>query len=199
MRDNGFTRDGYTFSGWNTQADGKGKAYDPGADYTLTANDKSTPKNTSVLYAQWTINKVTLKFDPNGGVGGYPSINTDAFGSVTIPKDAKEPKVTRPGFRFTGWSLKKTPDKDETLLTPGKDTVSMPAEGEVAVYAQWEPAMTTLPFTGGNAQIPTIWLWAGLALLIIAAGAFSPMIRLRMGAGSKGRHAGTPTIGRHSR
>lgn len=197
--DNPFDRPGYTFSGWNTQADGKGKAYDPGADYTLTANDKSTPKNTSVLYAQWTINKVTLKFDPNGGVGGYPSINTDAFGSVTIPKDAKEPKVTRPGFRFTGWSLKKTPDKDETLLNPGKDTVSMPAEGEVAVYAQWEPAMTTLPFTGGNAQIPTIWLWAGLAFLIIAAGAFSPMIRLRMGAGSKGRHAGTPTIGRHSR
>ncbi len=197
--DNPFDRPGYTFSGWNTQADGKGKAYDPGADCTLTANDKSTPKNTSVLYAQWTINKVTLKFDPNGGVGGYPSINTDAFGSVTIPKDAKEPKVTRPGFRFTGWSLKKTPDKDETLLTPGKDTVSMPAEGEVAVYAQWEPAMTTLPFTGGNAQIPTIWLWAGLAFLIIAAGAFSPMIRLRMGAGSKGRHAGTPTIGRHSR
>lgn len=197
--DNPFDRPGYTFSGWNTQADGKGKAYDPGADCTLTANDKSTPKNTSVLYAQWTINKVTLKFDPNGGVGGYPSINTDAFGSVTIPKDAKEPKVTRPGFRFTGWSLKKTPDKDETLLTPGKDTVSMPAEGEVTVYAQWEPAMTTLPFTGGNAQIPTIWLWAGLAFLIIAAGAFSPMIRLRMGAGSKGRHAGTPTIGRHSR
>ena len=196
---NPFDRPGYTFSGWNTQADGKGKAYDPGADCMLTANDKSTPKNTSVLYAQWTINKVTLKFDPNGGVGGYPSINTDAFGSVTIPKDAKEPKVTRPGFRFTGWSLKKTPDKDETLLTPGKDTVSMPAEGEVAVYAQWEPAMTTLPFTGGNAQIPTIWLWAGLAFLIIAAGAFSPMIRLRMGAGSKGRHAGTPTIGRHSR
>lgn len=196
---NPFDRPGYTFSGWNTQADGKGKAYDPGADYTLTANDKSTPKNTSVLYAQWTINKVTLKFDPNGGVGGYPSINTDAFGSVTIPKDAKEPKVTRPGFRFTGWSLKKTPDKDETLLTPGKDTVSMPTEGEVTVYAQWEPAMTTLPFTGGDAQIPTIWLWAGLAFLIIAAGAFSPMIRLRMGAGSKGRHAGTPTIGRHSR
>ena len=48
---------------------------------------------------------------------------------------------SKPGFRFTGWSLKKTPDKDETLLTPGKDTVSMPAEGEVAVYAQWEPAI----------------------------------------------------------
>lgn len=168
------------------------------ADTTITlqgADGASLAGHTFNVYQIGTYTDQIL----NGGVGGYPSINTDAFGSVTIPKDAKEPKVTRPGFRFTGWSLKKTPDKDETLLTPGKDTVSMPAEGEVAVYAQWEPAMTTLPFTGGNAQIPTIWLWAGLAFLIIAAGAFSPMIRLRMGAGSKGRHAGMPTIGRHSR
>ncbi len=197
--DNPFDRPGYTFSGWNTQADGKGKAYDPGADYTLTANDKSTPKNTSVLYAQWTINKVTLKFDPNGGVGGYPSINTDAFGSVTIPKDAKEPKVTRPGFRFTGWSLKKTPDKDETLLTPGKDTVSMPAEGEVTVYAQWEPAMTTLPFTGGQAQVPTIWLYAGFALMLIALGVMMPMLRMRMAATKRtGKHMPI-TGGKHAK
>ena len=197
--DNPFDRPGYTFSGWNTQADGKGKAYDPGADYTLTANDKSTPKNTSVLYAQWTINKVTLKFDPNGGVGGYPSINTDAFGSVTIPKDAKEPKVTRPGFRFTGWSLKKTPDKDETLLTPGKDTVSMPAEGEVAVYAQWAPAMTTLPFTGGQAQVPTIWLYAGFALMLIALGVMMPMLRMRMAATKRtGKHMPI-TGGKHAK
>ena len=55
--DNPFDRPGYTFSGWNTQADGKGKAYATGADCTLTANDKSTPKNTSVLYAQWKINR----------------------------------------------------------------------------------------------------------------------------------------------
>ena len=117
--DNPFDRPGYTFSGWNTQADGKGKAYDPGADCTLTANDKSTPKNTSVLYAQWTINKVTLKFDPNGGVGGYPSINTDAFGSVTIPKGCQGAEGHTPlASASPGWSLKKTPDKDETPADP---------------------------------------------------------------------------------
>ena len=59
--------------------------------------------------------------------------------------------------------------------------------------------MTTLPFTGGHAQVPTIWLYAGLAFMILAMGALMPVIRLRMGAGSKGRHAGTPTIGRRSR
>lgn len=43
---NGFTRNGYTFAGWNTQADGNGTAYHAGDAFTLT--DKNT-----VLYAQW--------------------------------------------------------------------------------------------------------------------------------------------------
>ena len=196
---NPFTRTGYTFTGWNTQADGRGKAYAAGNGFRLVADPKSNPVNTSVLYAQWRINRVTLKFDPNGGTGGYPDITADAFTTVTIPADAKEPKVQRPGFRFTGWAMKPTPGNGDTILSPGKGTVSMPDQGSITVYAQWAPAMTTLPFTGGHAQVPTIGLYAGLAFMILAMGALMPVIRLRMGAGSKGRHAGTPTIGRHSR
>lgn len=196
---NPFTRTGYTFTGWNTQADGRGKAYAAGNGFRLVADAKSNPVNTSVLYAQWRINRVALKFDPNGGTGGYPDITADAFTTVTIPADAKEPKVQRPGFRFTGWAMKPTPGAGDTILSPGKGTVSMPDRGSITVYAQWAPAMTTLPFTGGHAQVPTIGLYAGLAFMILAMGALMPVIRLRMGAGSKGRHAGTPTIGRHSR
>lgn len=196
---NPFTRSGYTFTGWNTQADGRGKAYAAGNGFRLVADAKSNPVNTSVLYAQWRINRVALKFDPNGGTGGYPDITVDAFTTVTIPADAKEPKVQRPGFRFTGWAMKPAPGAGDTILGPGKGTVTMPDQGSITVYAQWAPAMTTLPFTGGNAQVPTIGLYAGLVFMILAMGALMPVIRLRMGAGSKGRHAGTPTIGRHSR
>ena len=196
---NPFTRSGYTFTGWNTQADGRGKAYAAGNGFRLVADAKSNPVNTSVLYAQWRINRVALKFDPNGGTGGYPDITVDAFTTVTIPADAKEPKVQRPGFRFTGWAMKPAPGTGDTILGPGKGTVTMPDQGSITVYAQWAPAMTTLPFTGGHAQVPTIGLYAGLVFMILAMGALMPVIRLRMGAGSKGRHAGTPTIGRHSR
>ncbi|QSP97274.1 InlB B-repeat-containing protein [Bifidobacterium longum subsp. infantis] len=196
---NPFTRSGYTFTGWNTQADGRGKAYAAGNGFRLVADAKSNPVNTSVLYAQWRINRVALKFDPNGGTGGYPDITVDALTTVTIPADAKEPKVSRPGFRFTGWAMKPTPGAGDTILGPGNGTVTMPDQGSITVYAQWAPAMTTLPFTGGHAQVPTIGLYAGLVFMILAMGALMPVIRLRMGAGSKGRHAGTPTIGRHSR
>ena len=197
---NPFTRPGYTFTGWNTQADGRGRAYTAGNGFRLVADPKSNPVNTSVLYAQWRINRVTLKFNPNGGTGGYPDITVDAFTTVTIPADAKEPKVQRPGFRFTGWAMKPTPGAGDTILTPGKGTVSMPDRGSITVYAQWAPAMTTLPFTGGRAQVPTIGLYAGLAFMILAMGALMPVIRLRMAAARRGRHAGgTGTAGRHAR
>ena len=197
---NPFTRPGYTFTGWNTQADGRGRAYTAGNGFRLVADPKSNPVNTSVLYAQWRINRVTLKFNPNGGTGGYPDITVDAFTTVTIPADAKEPKVQRPGFRFTGWAMKPTPGAGDTILSPGKGTVSMPDRGGITVYAQWAPAMTTLPFTGGRAQVPTIGLYAGLAFMILAMGALMPVIRLRMAAARRGRHAGgTGTAGRHAR
>lgn len=41
-------RDGYTFAGWNTKADGTGVTYKAGTTYTLTAD--------VTLYAQWTAN-----------------------------------------------------------------------------------------------------------------------------------------------
>ena len=49
IEQNGFARSGHTFTGWNTQADGKGTAYKAGDSFTLT--DKDT-----VLYAQWSKN-----------------------------------------------------------------------------------------------------------------------------------------------
>lgn len=196
---NPFTRTGYTFTGWNTQADGRGRAYAAGNGFRLVADPKSNPVNTSVLYAQWRINRVTLKFDPNGGTGGYPDITADAFTTVTIPADAKEPKVQRLGFRFTGWAMKPTPGAGDTILSPGKGTVAMPDQGSITVYAQWAPAMTTLPFTGGNAQVPTIWLYAGFALMLIALGVMMPMLRMRTAATKRtGKHMPI-TGGKHAK
>ena len=47
---NGFTRNGYAFTGWNTTAGGSGTSYADGADYTVTP---ATGDATVTLYAQW--------------------------------------------------------------------------------------------------------------------------------------------------
>ena len=47
---NGFTRNGYAFTGWNTATDGSGTSYADGADYTVTP---ATGDATVTLYAQW--------------------------------------------------------------------------------------------------------------------------------------------------
>ncbi len=50
VSENKFIRLGYTFTGWNTKADGTGDSYEEGSDYTLT------PEN-DTLYAQWKENQ----------------------------------------------------------------------------------------------------------------------------------------------
>jgi uncharacterized repeat protein (TIGR02543 family) len=51
---------GYTFSGWNTLANGTGTSYAPIATFI-----KSSINDT--LFAKWTVVKDTIKFDPQGG------------------------------------------------------------------------------------------------------------------------------------
>ena len=48
VKANGYTRDGCTFTGWNTEPDGSGTPYKAGDRITMTGN--------VVLYAQWTRN-----------------------------------------------------------------------------------------------------------------------------------------------
>ena len=55
---NAFTRSGYTFTGWNTNADGSGTSYTDGQEITLTQD--------ITLYAQW---------ESAGGSGGGSSIS----------------------------------------------------------------------------------------------------------------------------
>lgn len=50
LRKNAFTRSGYSFTGWNTKADGSGKTY---ANKATVKNLTSTDGKTVKLYAQW--------------------------------------------------------------------------------------------------------------------------------------------------
>lgn len=70
VRDNGFTRDGYTFVTWNTQADCKGNAVKPNSEWTL--------RGSSTLYACWAGNAQTLTYHGNGATGGNTAAQPEA-------------------------------------------------------------------------------------------------------------------------
>lgn len=83
---NAFTRTGYSFSGWNTSADGEGTAYADGASVNnLSADDGAVV----TLYAQWKAHTITISVDANGGeayvMAGRTNPYTLTYGDTTLP------------------------------------------------------------------------------------------------------------------
>ena len=104
---NAFSRTGYTFTGWNTVADGSGTAY----------NDQAVPTGLTediTLYAQWQINHYTVTWTDGNGNTLYRAENV-AYGSP-IPKYAGETPTKEENaqytYTFAGW----TPE-DMTTVT----------------------------------------------------------------------------------
>lgn len=92
----GPTRENYTFTGWNTKANGTGTQYEAGRTYSENAELE--------LYAQWEAVKSKLTVDPNGGVWeGSSTIQTFTEGYGTTKK-INDPTTTPNGniIRFNG-------------------------------------------------------------------------------------------------
>ncbi|MGH7174954.1 MAG: InlB B-repeat-containing protein, partial [Minisyncoccia bacterium] len=74
LTSNAFADTGYTFTGWNTAANGSGTAYTNSQSITIYAG--------VTLYAQWTINSYTVTFNANGGTGSM-SNETEPYNTST--------------------------------------------------------------------------------------------------------------------
>lgn len=101
LKPNTLTRTGYTFTGWNAQADGKGTDYTDGQE----VSDLTTNGGTVTLYAQWKPNTYTLTFQTKGGSEVKPL--TQAYGTAIVAPTAP----TRKGYTFAGWE----PEMPETM------------------------------------------------------------------------------------
>ncbi|MBR0133910.1 InlB B-repeat-containing protein [Candidatus Saccharibacteria bacterium] len=140
VSDNGFTRDGYTFTGWNTKADGTGTDYDEAADYVL-------PAGNSVLYAKWQANPSKIVYNANSGTG---SMN-DTTGVVDQTVQVSDNGFTREGYTFTGWNTKADGTGDS--YGAGDDYTLLPEQ--TTLYAQWQanPSKVTYDANGGTGSM----------------------------------------------
>lgn len=111
---NGFYKNNYIFTGWNTKANGTGTAY---ADKQNVNNLTTAKDGTVTLYAQWFKNKYTLSFNADGGVlptggniGLHGNLSTDRkTGNITVTYNDPSFSLmgndcpSREGYSFTGW------------------------------------------------------------------------------------------------
>ena len=146
LNKNGFSRDGYTFVGWNTEADGSGTDY---ADEAAVKNLGTDQDETVTLYAKWTPNDTKLTYNGNGGTG---TVN-EQTGKVDETVKTAENGFTRTGYTFTGWNTKADgsgdayAEKADYVLTSGVSTL----------YAQWKVNQYTITFdTDGGSEIAPI-------------------------------------------
>lgn len=154
---NSFTRTGYTFSGWNTKADGSGTSY---SNKESVSNLTAENGETVTLYAQWTANTYTVTFDANGG----SETMDDQSMTYDTTSDLTANAFTRAGYIFKGWNTEA--DGSGTACTDKQSVKNLTSEdgATVTLYAQWEK-ITSLPNTGGFG-IGIIML-AGLAGMIV--------------------------------
>ncbi|ARD66481.1 InlB B-repeat-containing protein [Eubacterium limosum] len=142
---NGYTKTGYTFTGWNTQSDGGGTAYTEGQN---VVNLTSVEGERVTLYAQWRANSYTIQFDGNTADGGNTPAQTmtyDAAANLTVNG------YTKTGYTFAGWNTQS--DGGGTAYSDGQNVVNLTAvEGEkVTLYAQWRANNYTIRFDGNTA------------------------------------------------
>ena len=126
------TREGFTFDGWYTAADGGDK---------VTSLENVTDDTT--LYAHWIANTYTLTFDSQGGDA------IDAITASAADEIKSLPAPNRENYLFEGWYTAADGGEKVTKLSLVKDTT---------LYAHWKSVHYTITFDaqGGSEVAPIV-------------------------------------------
>jgi uncharacterized repeat protein (TIGR02543 family) len=134
----GLSNPGYTFTGWNTAADGSGTEYASGATITLTSD--------LTLYAQWAPDVYTVTYAPGSG-SVVPASAQYTVGTTGLVL----PAPTYSGYTFAGWY---TAISGGALVGLAGTTFS-PTQ-DVTLYAQWTANTYTVTYdASGGTVSPT--------------------------------------------
>lgn len=127
---------GYSFTGWNSAANGSGSSWQPGDEI---------PAGGITLYAQWQPlgTEVTVTFDGNGGTGSMQSQNFVIGYAASLAGNL----YSMTGWQFAGWSTNTS--GGEIHYTDGQQLV---LTNDLTLYAQWQLLTNTLTLdmNGGN-------------------------------------------------
>ncbi|AHN24207.1 InlB B-repeat-containing protein [Lysinibacillus varians] len=127
-------KDGYVFTGWNTERDGSGTDYHVDEVKTMTGD--------LTLYAMW-LPQQHVTFNTDGGSIIPPQFVNDQTLVVEPPAPTKQ------GHTFEGWYK-------EAALTNKWDFMNDVVSSPITLYAKWKVVQHEVTFnTGGGSAMPS--------------------------------------------
>ncbi len=132
---NTFTRDGYTFQGWNTAKNGEGTSYANNADFTYDSRDSRI-----TLFAQWGEKEetyYTIEF-----IDTLHLPITHVSQAIPCDENTKLKTIDELGFthpnQFVDWRTTNDGSKDGKTFSNGQIVKNLAKSGEtVKLYSRW--------------------------------------------------------------
>ena len=142
LKPNQYQKAGYTFAGWATSADG-GIMLSDGGLYIVGVLNQYT------LYAKWTPNSNTIKFDGNGATSGSMQDQTGHTDSIVTLKSNQYQKA---GYTFAGWAT----SADGDVEFANSSLYEIGTSNQYILYAKWTPNLNIIKFDGNGATSGTM-------------------------------------------
>lgn len=149
LAENGFKLPGWKFVNWNTKADGSGKSYKAG-ERVINVTDGTD----GVLYAQWTPDTYTIKFNKNKPSNATHEV-TGTMADQVVKYDTKT-KLNKSEYKLHGWVFNGWNTKADGTGTHYFDQGEIynlnnfNDSNSVTLYAQWEATTYTITFNSNK-------------------------------------------------
>lgn len=149
LAENGFKLPGWKFVNWNTKADGSGKSYKAG-ERVINVTDGTD----GVLYAQWTPDTYTIKFNKNKPSNATHEV-TGTMADQVVKYDTKT-KLNKSEYKLHGWVFNGWNTKADGTGTHYSDQGEIynlnnfNDSNSVTLYAQWEATTYTITFNSNK-------------------------------------------------
>ena len=127
------TKTGYTFNGWYSDSSFTTRVGGAGDSYTPSVN--------KILYAKWTPNTYTIKYNGNGNTGGSTANSSHTY---DVAKALTTNGFTKTGYTFAGWS---TSASDKNLVYDNSEYVAKHSSGS---YTDFKSYRISGPFESGE-------------------------------------------------
>ena len=129
-------RTGFTFSGWNTAADGTGRAYATGGSNSSFTND-------TTLYAQWIGSTYYILYSGNGHTGGTaPTTDSLVYGGSGITISGNTGSLQKTGYTFSGWAT----EADGTGTQYAVGATNQTFAADTVLFAKWTGNTYTITY-----------------------------------------------------